>query len=322
MFLTCVSLAIWLVFIMAMWSGSDRIAALLLLPVWLVTVTAVTPALIAWLWAREWFAFGTVILWTLTAIMVSDVFQGIGRIGLDQDPVHMANERLAWRIVSIDCRNGSSVPAEILRPIHPDVIFLQNLQHIDHAQDLAVDLFGANPSIRTSGNNAIIVRHGQLAQAWPVADNGSFIVDWSPDRTVVPVRLVNVNLSPSPENKNLFSADCWKAHAETRAKHRQEIDTLLDALKNMGRRAGEIPVICAGAFYSPPQSPVFDSFLRVMTDAYGSSGVGYGATCPADFPILRLHRIGYTSPLRSIHSSTLYIPGLSAYAVMADIKSL
>ena len=322
MFLTCVSLAIWLVFILAMSSGSDRIAALLLLPVWLVTITAVTPALIAWLWAREWFAFGTVILWTLTAIMVSDVFQGMGRIGLDQDPARMANERLAWRIVSIDCRNGSSIPAEILRSIHPDVIFLQNLQHIDHAQNLAVDLFGANPSIRTSGNNAVIVRHGQLAQAWPVLNNGCFIVDWSPDRTVVPVRLVNVNLSPSPENKNLFSLDCWKAHAETRAKHRQEIDALLDALKNLGRRAGEIPVICAGAFYSPPQSPVFGPFHRVMNDAYESSGVGYGATTPADFPILRLHHIGYTSPLRSVHSSTLHIPGLAARAVIADIKSL
>jgi endonuclease/exonuclease/phosphatase (EEP) superfamily protein YafD len=112
------------------------------------------------------------------------------------------------------------------------------------------------------------------------------------------VHVLNLHLaSPHKALSSLLSDTGWavwklKANTARRANESQKLTDYLATLHG--------PVIIAGDFNTPPESPVFRWFWSSYDDAFLARGIGYGYTHYWKLSALRLDHILYSSEVRCI----------------------
>lgn len=302
------------------YKGSDITAIISTIPQWIWASVLGMPAVLSWIFFRSKIGLVVFLLWTLYGITTLDSLPSIARTGMNQYKLPSHPGLQSWRIVTIDCRGMKNIPTAALAKLNADVIFLQGARDPNQTVEMALTLFGNSARARQIGTCAIICSNGELSQVAPIPDTESLMVDWIPRHSNLPIRLVNISLAHRQTKMNFLLPEHWKYYSKLRSFHRLEIDNILNALKDQGNKVGNMPIIMAGNFNAAPSSSTFKSIGSNFLDVYRETGTGFGATTPAQFPILRQNRIFTTSPLLPIHSDTVTIPGAIHKAVVSDIS--
>lgn len=300
---------------------SDVTAILSIIPLWMWSIILGIPALVAWVFFNNRtgiFVFG---LWVVFGFITADFIPPLARTGMKAYRMTPSPSMKHWRVMSLDCAHLENIPAAMIAAVNTDIIFLQGCSNSDENFSFAREVFGPTAQLRQVGDCAIISANGKLRNAWGIPGTNGLIVDWIPQRSSLPIRLVNISLLPPDESSsNLFSFSDWKYYASFRAKHRAQLRSILNTLKAMGTKEGEFPVILAGNFNSAPTSPIFRVLSDTFVDAYTERGTGIGATYPSLCPFQRYSRIFSTSPLAPVSSTTVEIPGANHRAIIADMR--
>lgn len=299
---------------------SDYTAILSTLPLWLWAIIFGLPALVAWIFFQNKTGMIVFSIWVIFGFATADFIPPLARTGMNAYRMTPSPGMKHWRVMSLDCANLENIPSAMIAAVNTDIIFLQGCSNSDELFSFAREVFGPTAQLRQMGDCAIIAANGKLRNAWGIPGTDGLIVDWIPQRSALPIRLVNVSLLPAKESSsNIFSPYDWKYYAAFRAKHRAQLRSILNTLKAMGTKDGELPVILAGNFNSAPSSPIFRVLSDSFVDAYTEKGTGLGATYPSQFPLQRHSRIFSTSPLAPVSSTTVQIPGATHQAIIADM---
>lgn len=289
------------------------------LPIWVCCLVFSLPALIAWL------AFGTkiglfgVIIWFVYGIIITDFLPPISRSGMTyyQMPPSPAPQHIRVLTLYENCEEDPAL--QQISELHSDVIFIQGCSNQDRTLTLARNLFGRTANVAQIGNCAIIVRDGQIGPTHSITDTSGVIVDWIPENANLAIRLININLETFENRFDWYNPTCWKYFHTLRVIHRKQLQYLFDTVREIGTQYGTLPIILAGNFSEPPQSPIFTKLNSDFKDCFKLRGEGYGATHPTYFPMLRLDRIFCMHPLKPERATTMSIPNAIRRAVLTDI---
>lgn len=302
------------------YQGSDYTAILAIIPLWLWCLILGAPALIAWLFFRNRTGLAVFAIWVLFGFISADFIPPLARTGMSAYRMTPSPGMKHWRVMSLDCSDLDNLPSAMIAAVNTDVIFLQGCSNPNEIIAFAREVFGQTAQVRQMGNCAIIASTGKMGNAWGIPGTNGLIVDWIPQRSTIPIRLVNISLlAPDEASDNLLSPADWKYYAAFRARHRTQLSSILNTLKAMSTKNGNFPVILAGNFNSPPTSPIFRVLEDNFVDAFTEKGTGYGGTTPPNYPIQRLSRILSTSPLAPVSAETVKIPGANHRAIIADM---
>ena len=302
------------------YKSSDYTAILSIIPLWLWSIIFGIPALIAWLLFRNKTGLIVFGIWIIFGFSTADFIPPLARTGMQSYRMTPSPGIKHWRVMSLDCSNLESLPVSRIAEANTDIIFLQGCSNPNEIISFAHQVFGPTAQLRQMGNCAIIAATGKMGAAWGMPGTNGLIVDWIPQRSTLPIRLVNVSLMPANNSSgNVFSLSTWKYYASLRVRHRAELVSVLNSLKAMGTKYGELPVILAGNFNSSPTSPIFRVLKDTFVDAFTEKGTGLGVTTPSNYPIKRHCRVLSTAPLAPVSATTVEISGANHRAIIADM---
>lgn len=298
------------------YKGTDNTAILTNFPQYLWAFILGLPALLAWLIMQSRLGLVTVFLWLVYALATFDGLEALAHTGLRSYKIRNLPALNTWRVFSLDCLGIDQVPLDKIQEYNPDLIFLQGLRNPHELEALYKD----HPdNLRILGDCAIICRYGTLKSTWRIPHTPGLIVDWVPQETKLPTRLVNVRLYRRDTMGNVTIPTHWKYNSVLSATHRTQINSIIDTIRTRTMIDGKQPIIMCGSFNVSPGSSIFRPLKDDFKDAFDERGSGYGATAPADAPMLRKDRIFSTAPLSPTQAAAIRIPGANHRGVLADL---
>jgi hypothetical protein len=185
----------------------DFLAAVTVLPAW-VWLAAALPGI--WFLRRRSLAGGLFALsWLLFAACHVEEPRSLVRGWIF--PVEESSSAPVLRLVTMNCGGGQAAALADLKPLRPDVIFLQEPPPRADVEHLVRDLYGSEGAFLYDLDTAILVR-GSLDD---VRRNGSRLF-YSHAVAVLqgadPVHLVSLRLATGHVQVNFWNPDCWDTH--------------------------------------------------------------------------------------------------------------
>lgn len=289
----------------------DALTAWHNIPVWIPGITALVLAGLAHLFLDAKFSITVCLLWVITILSLSDEFRVISNFGTSK-PVPSKIPKVsgldALRVVTLNCgHSDSAATINSIAEFRPDIIFLQETIDLRSAQQLKQELFGDKGDLRRTKANFIIAR-GKLDIPKNPTSTRALICTLTLEngRTI---DLVNLHLSSNTKRLDLWKKAAWNEHRSIRDTQRDELNTILDALRERQPNPSKVPCIIGGDFNAIAASPVLDLLQPGFTNAYNAKGKGWANTFPARFPIIRIDHIFLSQEL---------IPGRSAAFQIID----
>lgn len=195
-----------------------------------------------------------------------------------------APRQRAIRVVSLNCAGGSAAAANEVIRYHPDIVLLQESPSRRQLSALAHRLFGDRASLVWGTDCSIMVRGrlgagrdlGCATQAYANLGNG------------LNLNLVSLRLSPPVARSDIWSPSCWRAQAELRRTHRQELRAVIGRLMLSGVA---MPIIVGGDFNAPGWDGALKESSGWLVDTFRERGVGYCNTVLNDCPVLRFDQV-------------------------------
>ncbi|HPC58039.1 MAG TPA: endonuclease/exonuclease/phosphatase family protein, partial [Kiritimatiellia bacterium] len=190
----------------------------------------------------------------------------------------------ALRLVTLNCGGGQAAALADLKPLRPDVIFLQEPPPRADVKALVRDLYGSEGDCLYDLDTAILVR-GTLEE---VGQNGSRVF-YSHAVAVLrggdPVHLISLRLATGHVQVNIWNPDCWETHRRHRRRQMAQLREITETLPPDAAR------MVAGDFNAPQGDKIFSLLGPRMSDAFAAAGRGLGNTLLNDRPVLRIDQI-------------------------------
>lgn len=258
----------------------DFLAAVTVLPAW-IWLAAALPGI--WFLRRRRLAGGLFALsWLLFAACHVEEPRSLVRGWIS--PVEESSFAPALRLVTLNCGGGQAAALADLKPLRPDVIFLQEPPPRLDVEDLVRDLYGSEGDFLYDLDTAILVR-GTLEE---VGRNGSRMF-YSYAVAVLqggdPVHLVSLRLATGHVQVNIGNLDCWDTHRRHRRRQMAQLREIAAALPP------DASQMVAGDFNAPQGDKIFSLLGPRMSDAFAAAGKGLGNTILNDRPVLRIDQI-------------------------------
>ncbi|HOO20235.1 MAG TPA: endonuclease/exonuclease/phosphatase family protein [Kiritimatiellia bacterium] len=258
----------------------DFLAAVTVLPAW-IWLAAALPGI--WFLRRRRLAGGLFALsWLLFAACHVEEPRSLVRGWIF--PVEESSSAPVLRLVTLNCGGGQAAALGDLKPLRPDVIFLQEPPPRADVEHLVRELYGSEGAFLYDLDTAILVR-GALDD---VRRNGSRLF-YSHAAAVLqgadPVHLVSLRLATGHVQVNLWNPDCWDTHYRHRRHQMAQLREITETLPPDAAR------IVAGDFNAPQGDKIFSLLGPRMSDAFAAAGRGLGNTLLNDRPVLRIDQI-------------------------------
>jgi len=280
-------------------------ACYFLQPDWLAPVTLVP----AWCWCvlgvlmiggglvrrggRRWSAV-VLLLWVAFAVAFVEEGRSVARLfafgGAHQAVFQSAHSRgRAVRVVSLNCDGNAPNAAEV-KDVAADIVLLQESPPLEQLEATSRELFGDEGSAISAGDTSMIV-HGQI-EPRDVDRRLPFLHATVELTTGLKVEVLSVRLSPPVSRLDFYRPGFWEDHRANRAKHRRQIEEIL---QRIGRISKGTPVIVGGDFNAPPGDGAFHGLDERLRDTFLQAGRGWGNTGTNDFPLFRVDQV-WASP--------------------------
>jgi hypothetical protein len=180
-----------------------------------------------------------------------------------------ADEKRAFRVVSLNCNAGSKLAAAETLRVEPDIVLLQESPSQETIVELAAKLHGDEGAVLWSADCSIIAR-GKL-QPSGQSDRHFLHATWTRVNGEV-VEVICVRLAPPIVNYSLWSPTCWREHLAARRQHRQETKVIASTLAEIppGR-----PILLGGDCNCPAGDGALHEWSPRLLDAFDSAGHGW-----------------------------------------------
>ena len=318
-FVSVLSFCSLLIIATAFYKGSDATSIMSTIPPWLWALVFGIPAVVAWIFAYSRIGLVVFIGWVVYGFVTMDSIPALARTGLARYRLPLQPGFQQCRIVSLDCEELKSLPIAHLARLNADVFFLQGLANTNQTYELAWTLFGNKAAACQVGSCAIICSDGELSRSMSIPSMEGVIADWIPQRSILPIRLVNVRFARNEGKMNFLLPSQWKYYSNLRSFHRMQMNSLLESMRIRGSRIGNLPVIMGGNFNASPHSSIFRQLDDSLIDVFREVGSGMGYTSASAFPAIRNVRLFVTSPLLPQQAEVRSIPEPAHSALICDV---
>lgn len=279
----CALLPLGLALAVCVWRP-DPLAALTLVPAWCWLAAGVASAFVVWRLEFRRQAAWLLAIWVCFAVGWVEETRSLSRsIASKLRPKEIETVR-GLRIVSLNCA-GMARCIDDLRRVKPDVVLLQEAPGDDELARIARELYGDTGGCLAGGDTAILARGGVA----PVfVDRQAHYVAAQVTLAAGPVlTCVSLRLSPPVARLDFWDRAFWKDHELLRMQHRRELREIDALLRDLKARA----TIVGGDFNTTPLDPALDELRSAGSDAFLSTGTGWGATGSNDWPLFRVDQI-------------------------------
>lgn len=294
-------------------------------PIWIWGVILGMPALVSWTLFGSRIGLLASCSWLVFVALTNDHLPALSRIAKPIPALSEVEDTGGNRIITFDCYSLRDLEAAPFTNYKPRVMFLQGVRPHHNVEQFARELFGRKPYIYPANDCVTLIDGGSILESraitMPNRNNtviGS-IIEWKPSENAMTMRLTNVSLANVEPFRNIFAPSSWNYYASMRYLHRDQIQHIMVAIKNIESQKGEYPIVLAGSFGVQATSPIFKPLASKLTDAYNDAATAYGATFPSNFPIFRFDRIFTSSLIKFKTCDTIYVPKANRKAVFADI---
>ncbi|HEY0866834.1 MAG TPA: endonuclease/exonuclease/phosphatase family protein [Fimbriimonas sp.] len=237
------------------------------------------------------------------------------------------------RVVSLNCAGGDPAAAREVAAFDPDIVLLQESPGAKDLQAIARGLFGAEASVVTGPDAAILAR-GRLVPLPLPRGTGDYVAARLDGP--VPMNIVSLRLLPPTLRFDLWNPEAWSAYGANRAARREE---LAEIASRLARVEGGIAIL-GGDFNTPPDrgitAPISPSLRRRgvgvrlrqgatdeplgLADSFRGAGVGHGATAVNPWPLVRIDQIWHGSGLRPVRTASYRTRHSDHCLVVADFS--
>ena len=289
---------------------SDWLAPVTMIPAWMWLVPAGMLTFIARPILSRHLILLTLLIWVAFVILYAEEARSLVRF---KSLPERQSTNLTTRVATLNCNLGSSDAALELVEYSPDIILLQESPSASQLSRLAVELLGEQAEFVTAGDSSILSK-GKLQLI--SADRGSHFchaVVTLPDGQQADV--VSLRLSPPVFDIDFLSGKFWQKHHQTRVKHRQQLQAIVDHLNESAvtKRwiiGGDFNLVGGDGSLSP---------LESFQDTFHQTGSGWCNTGTNDYPLFRVDQIWIQGPLQSTINKTFETKHSDHRAVVTDL---
>ncbi|MEQ8836850.1 MAG: endonuclease/exonuclease/phosphatase family protein, partial [Lacipirellulaceae bacterium] len=201
----------------------------------------------------------------------------------------------AIRVVTANCSQGTIEAVTRTLEFQPSILLLQESPGKEALSEIAVEYFGDGESLLHGQDTSILAKGKITAHEVPRDVKCRMArVELTDGPTLL---VVCLRLTPPPARIDFCSPEFWKAHAENRRQHRQE---LLDILAEVESLNSSHPVLIGGDFNLQPRDTALDSLRKNFRDAFREVGHGWGHTGTNAFPLFRVDMLWSSETLKPL----------------------
>ena len=299
------------------WHQPDALAALTLVPAWcwlLPAYVLLRYGMNRTRWVWSWLSL---LLWAAFFGMFVDeipsLWRGLTSTATTQRPAF--DRPQAIRVVTANCSQGTAKAATRALDFQPAILLLQESPSKDALSELATDYFG-DPDHFLHGQDTSILAKGRIT-AHEVPRNVKCSIA-TVELTEGPTMLVVcLRLTPPPAQIDFWSPTFWKAHAENRRQHRQE---LADILAEIEKLESPHPVLIGGDFNLQPRDTSLASLREKFREAFRQTGHGWGHTGTNAFPLFRVDMLWSSADLKPLSVTAEYNEASDHRLVIGDFE--
>ena len=263
----------------------DALAALTLIPAWCWPLAGLISTIPIWRIQYRRLVGSLFVLWMAFAIGWVEDVSSVTRAVLVAVKTQPQPPNPWLRIVTLNCDNNERCLADLQR-MNPDVVLLQEAPGRDALAKMTVQLFGDSGSFLAGGDTAILAR-GAMRQSF--VDRGSH---FAAATVVLPdgreLRCVSLRLVPPPSRLDFWSGGFWSDHRDLRNLHRRQLRQIKAHISETPSAA---PLLIGGDFNTVGLDRALDELRPRLTDAFTTSGTGWGATGTNDWPLFRVDQV-------------------------------
>lgn len=269
----------------------DSMTAVTLIPVWAWAAVGMLACLLSWVAFRGIPAVVVFCIWLIAGIAFSEESHGIFRELVQAiNKTSLPEETRRLRVVNLKANGNPDVVKKALE-LEPDIVLIQDSPAENLISEMTNEAFGVDRIIFVDSNQAILAS-GELMNSLSES-NGTAIHA----RVRIPsgfiVDLTSVDLPPSFPSPYLWKAATWKRLTERRIQNRRLLRNNLGENQITRSSTGRI---VSGGFNTPTGDDVFRPLeSNGLSDAFKTSGTGWGNTFPAKYAALRFDQI-WVSP--------------------------
>lgn len=298
-----VSLAL-LVFAVALTVAQPHaLTALLVWPAWVW----LWPGLIIALCSKTW-RIPLAVAWVTFGFVFVEEFVSVPLAALPSKPKTI-------RIISLNCSGGTLQAAEDSAKLKPDLLLLQESPGKLELDAFAKRVFGPD-GVAIVGPDAAIVGKGILQVPTERHVSNFVVARWN-FRTGEPLNIVSLRLQPPTLRFDLYDPGAWKEFSDAQANRVKEMADIRAELQ----RIGISPDLIAGDFNAPPNLTSGSVLVKGLSDAFKSSGVGFGATCVSPMPcIVRIDQIWTSQVFKSVRTWRQFTANSDHMMLVADFE--
>lgn len=288
----------------------DWLAPVTMVPAWMWLV----PAAILILFARSILSRRLLVvmllIWVAFIVLFAEEARSLIRFG--SLPPRSPTDQTV-RVASLNCNIGSSKAALELVEYSPDIVLLQESPNFSTVIKISKELFGENASHAFTGDTSIVA-NGKLERINAGMDSHfcHAVVTLEDGRQA---DIVSLRLSPPVFLLDFWSGKFWKKHHETRLKHREQLQAIVDHLNESAVTdcwiiGGDFNAVGGDGCLSP---------LESFQDTFRQSGTGWCNTGTSDYPLFRVDQIWVNGNVRSTINKSFPTNHSDHRAVVADL---
>ena len=291
---------------------SDWLAPVSMIPAWMWLVPAGMLAFIARPILSRNLIIVTLLVWVAFVFLFVEEARSLVRF--DSLPERTQTDSIT-RVATLNCNLGSSDAAIELLEYSPDIVLLQESPSASRLSELAVELLGDQADFVTAGDTSILSKGKLQLISADRASHFCHAVVTLPDGQQADV--VCLRLSPPVFDIDFLSGKFWRKHYETRVKHRQQLQAIVDHLNESAVTqrwiiGGDFNLVGGDGSLSP---------LVAFQDTFHQTGSGWCNTGTNDYPLFRVDQIWIKGDLRSTVNKTFRTEHSDHRAVVTDLLS-
>jgi len=298
----------------------DSVVPLTLVPVWIWASAGALVSLVSWIACRGVTLGAVFCVFLATAVGFSEETHGILRETIASFRKKGEAETGApadlLRIVSVNCA-GKEASLRKAAETSPDILLVQEAPEKAVLDSVGDELFGVERSVILRGGLAILGKGKTLAV---LADprNQALHVRLKHSAGVV-FDITNLDLAGCAPRPDFWKPAAWRKLVEARVETRRLVRNHLG--EHTLNRALVARVV-GGGFGTPPGDDVYRPLQNAgMLDTFAWSGMGFGNTWPARYPVLRLDQIWISPNLVSERSVTKLNLDSSHRVVVSEVRA-
>lgn len=299
------------------WHQPDTLAALTLVPAWCWLVPAYVLLRYGMNRTHRVWSWLTLLLWAaFFAVFVDEIpslWRGFTSTATTQRPAF--DRPQAIRIATANCSQGTAESAARAFAFQPAILLLQESPGEQALSELVTQYFGEAGSMLHGQDTSILAKGRITAHEVPRNVNCHMaIVELTDGPTLL---VVCLRLTPPPARIDFWSPTFWKAHAENRRQHRQE---LTDILAEIEKLESPHSVLIGGDFNLQPRDTALDRLRKTYRDAFRLTGHGWGHTGTNEFPLFRVDMLWSSTGLNPLSVTAEYNEASDHRLVIGDFE--